>query len=107
MTQGHVAESLVWVQEMLDVAAAVSVADLGITGHMAACNCYTWLGEFSKAIEHANSVWDLYDERTHRHLADVLNHDPKTAAYSFASVSAWILGFPDRALRLENEGTKI
>src|SRR5271167_1291524 len=39
----------------------------------------------------------------HRHLADILNHDPKTHAGTFASISTWILGYPDRGLRISNE----
>jgi hypothetical protein len=35
------------VQEMLDAATATGDADLRITGHTAACNCYTWLGPVS------------------------------------------------------------
>jgi hypothetical protein len=48
-------------------------------------------------------VLDLYDEEKHRHLADILNQDPKTAASAVASVCSWMLGYPDRALRLTNE----
>jgi hypothetical protein len=40
---------------------------------------------------------------THRHLADIVNHDPKTRVGIFASVSNWMLGYPDRALRLSDE----
>ena len=103
LTQGRVAESLQWVQEMLDVAEATGDADLLIAGHMSACVGYTWLGEFTKAVEHANRVLDLYDAEKHRHLVDILNHDPKTMAGIFASMSAWMLGYPDRAMRLSNE----
>ena len=46
---------------------------------------------------------DLYDVEKHRHLADILNHDPKTLAGIFASISTWILGFPDRAMQLSDE----
>ena len=44
-----------------------------------------WAGEFTKALEHADKVLDLYDDEKHRHLVDILNHDPKTAAGIFAS----------------------
>jgi tetratricopeptide (TPR) repeat protein len=62
-----------------------------------------WLGEFTKAVEHADKMLDLYDDEKHCYLANILVHDPKTTAYSYASVSTWILGFPDRALQLENK----
>ncbi len=88
---------------MLDLAAATGDADLLIVGHALACSCYNYAGEFTKAVEHANKVLDLYDAETHRHLANVVNHDPKTLVGTHASVCTWILGYPDRALRLNNE----
>ena len=97
------AESLPWAEEMLDVAEATGDADLLIAGHAIACVCYCWAGEFTKAVEHADKVLDLYDDEKHRHLADILDHDPKTMAGIFGSISTWILGYPDRALRLNDE----
>ena len=54
-------------------------------------------------MEHADKVLDLYDDEKHRHLADLLNHDPKTQAGIFGSICTWMLGYPDRALRLSDE----
>jgi class 3 adenylate cyclase len=103
-TQGRVTESLQWVEQMLDVARANGGdADLLVTGHGIACNCYGWAGELSKVLEHAQKVEDLYDDEKHWYLADVLNHDPKTIAGTFGSISTWISGYPDRALRLSDE----
>ena len=103
LTQGRVAESLPWAEEMLDIAKATGDADLLIAGHALACACYCFAGEFTKVLEHADKVLDLYDDEKHRHLADILNHDPKTAAGIFGSISTWMLGYPDRALRLSDE----
>jgi hypothetical protein len=99
-TQGRVRESLPWVEEMLAIAKATGDADLLITGHGLACSCYCFAGELSRAVEHADKVLDLYDAETHHHLADVLYRDPKTSAGIFGT---WILGYPDRALRLNDE----
>ena len=103
LTQGRVAEALPWVEEMLDIARATGDADLLIVGHALACSCYCFAGEHTKVLEHADKVLDLYDDEKHRHLADILYHDPKTVAGIFASISTWILGYPDRALRLNDE----
>jgi class 3 adenylate cyclase len=103
LTQGRVAESLRWVEEMLDLAEATSDADLLVTGHGLACGCYCYAGEFTKVLGHADKVLDLYDDGRHRHLADILNTDPKTEAGIWASISTWMLGYPDRALRLSDE----
>jgi class 3 adenylate cyclase/tetratricopeptide (TPR) repeat protein len=102
-TQGRVAESLPWVEEMLTLGKVTGDADLLITGHTRACTCYCWAGEFTKAVAHADRVLDLYDDEKHRHLADILNQDPKTLAGISGSISAWILGYPDRASRLSDE----
>jgi tetratricopeptide (TPR) repeat protein len=103
MTQGRVAESLLWAEETLDLATMTGNADLLITGHQQACACYCWAGELTKVLEHFDRVLNLYDVEKHRHLADILNHDPKTEARIFASICTWILGYPDRALRLSDE----
>jgi predicted ATPase len=102
-TQGRVAEALPWVDEMLEIAKAAGHGGLLISGHVLACSCYGYLGEFTKAVEHADRVLDLYDTEKHRHHADILFHDPKTGAGVFGAVSTWILGYPDRALRLNVE----
>jgi tetratricopeptide (TPR) repeat protein len=103
LAQGRIVESLRSVEEMLDIAKATGDGDLLITGHTLACMRYSYLGEFTKAVEQADTVLDLYDAEKHWHLADLINHDPKTLAGVFASVSTWILGYPDRALRQSNE----
>jgi len=103
LNQGRVADSVHWAQEMLNAATATGDPDLPITGHTSACVCYGFAGEFKKVLEHVDKVFDLYDAEKYRHLADILNHDPKTVALTFSSIAVWMLGFPDQASRLENE----
>jgi class 3 adenylate cyclase len=101
LTQGRVVESLPWVEEMLDLARASGDPDLLIIGHTLACSCYSFSGEHTKAVEHADKVWDLYDTVKHRLLADVPSH--RASAGIFGSISTWILGYSDRALRMNDE----
>ena len=101
--QGRVAEALPWAQETLDLAKTTGDADLLITGHILANICYHFAGELTNALKHADKVLELYDDERHRHLADILKIDPKTVAGAHASISTWILGYPDRALRLNDE----
>jgi hypothetical protein len=54
-------------------------------------------------VEHADKVLDLYDAERHRHPADILNYGPRTQAGVFGSICNWVLGYPDRAFRLNNE----
>jgi class 3 adenylate cyclase/tetratricopeptide (TPR) repeat protein len=103
VVQGRVAEALPWAEEMLDLAKATGDAILLIMGHKFACDCYCLMGEFTRAVEHADKVLDLYDAEMHRHLTNRVNIDPKTTAGIHGSISAWMLGYPDRAMRLNNE----
>ncbi len=102
-TQGRIAEAVPWAEEILDLAGSIGDADSLIVGHAIACTCYSWAGEFAKVVKHADKVLDLYDLKTHGHLVDILYRDPKTSAGIFGSISTWILGYPDRALRLNDE----
>jgi class 3 adenylate cyclase/tetratricopeptide (TPR) repeat protein len=101
--QGRVAEALPWVEELLDLAQATSDADLLFAGHLNACSIYFWVGEITKVLEHADKALALYDDEKHRQLTDILNHDPKTSASIYRSISTWMLGYPDRASRLNDE----
>ena len=102
-SQGRVRESLRWVEEALDIAKTTGDADLLIASHAMACTSYCCAGNFTKGLEHADKVLNLYDDEKHRHLAEILNEDLKTVAGIFGSMCTWILGYPDRALRLSNE----
>ena len=101
--QGRSAEALLLVEEALDLARATGDADLLITGHAFACYCDHIAGKLTETVKHADKVLDLYDAEKHHHLADLLNSDPKTQAATWGSISNWMLGYPDRALRLSNE----
>ncbi|MGQ0578323.1 MAG: hypothetical protein ACT4PQ_05355, partial [Betaproteobacteria bacterium] len=46
---------------------------------------------------------DLYDQVKHRHLVDILNHDPKTTVGVYAAQATWMLGRPDEAVRVSDE----
>ena len=100
---GRADESLPWTMEMLDAAKATGDVDLLIVGHQMACNNYFWMGQLSMAQEHGDKVLALYDSERHRHLVDILNHDPKTMVSGFSSICMWMLGYPDRAVRLSDE----
>ena len=102
-TLGRVAETLPRVEEMLDIAKTTGDADLLMAGHQFACVCHFYAGEFTRSMEHLDKVLDRYDDEKHRHLVDLLNMDPKTQTGCWGSVCIWILGYPDRAMRLNDE----
>ena len=86
LTQGRAAESLNWVQETRDTAKATGDPDLLITGHTMACVYYFFMGRLNEAVEQGDKVLALYDGEKHRHLVDLLNHDPKTLVGAYCSV---------------------
>ena len=97
--RGRVAESLRWVTEAMNAAETCGDPNLLLVGHHAACAAYYWLGDPIKVEDHADRVLALYDEERHAHLAYVLNNEPKTAALATSAESAWMLGYPERAVR--------
>jgi class 3 adenylate cyclase/tetratricopeptide (TPR) repeat protein len=101
-SQGRVAESLRWAEEMLDIAKATGDPDLLIASHTLACSSYNQAGEFTKAVVHVDEVLDLYDDEKHRHLGGLLIN-PRIQAGVWGSISNWMLGYPDRAKRLNDE----
>ena len=103
LTQGRVAESLPWAEEVLEMAKASGDLDQLIAGHAMACNHYYFLGQLSKALKHADKVQALYDGEKHRHFADILNQDPKTNCSIYCALATWAIGYPDRAVRMISE----
>jgi class 3 adenylate cyclase len=100
--QGRVDEALPWAEEMIDLAKAAGDADLLIAGHTFACDCCFWLGRLIESLKHGDEVATLYDEEKHRDLVDLINHDPKTMTSTYLSISTWMLGYPERAVRVNN-----
>ncbi len=99
---GRAAEALDWVKQMLHTAEVTKDPDLILASHMAAADNYFWLGELEKSRQHADTVFALYDAKRHRHLADLLNHDPKTLMGVFAAHATWMLGYPDQAAQISD-----
>ncbi len=97
LNRGRIAELLPWVTQLMTAAETYGDPDLLIVGHHAALNAHLWLGDPTKARQHADRVLALYSEEGHGHLARILNHDPKTFGLGFLAQSTWMLGYPDQA----------
>ena len=98
--RGRVAESLRWVTQAMNAAETSGDPNLLIVGHHAAGAAYYWLGDLIKVQGHSDRVLALYNEERHAHLAVVLNNEPKTAALVDSAEATWMLGYPERAVRL-------
>ena len=103
LTRGRAAESLPWAEEMLEMAKTSGDSDLLVTGHATASGCCYFLGRLAESLKHRDKLLTHYEEDKHRHLADLLNHDPKTAVGVYATGVTWMLGYPDRAVQLFEE----
>jgi tetratricopeptide (TPR) repeat protein len=103
---GRVAESVSWAQEMLDMAKVTSDDRLLVAGHHTLFYSYLWLGRLVEAMEHADKVLALYDEERHyrQGITSISNFDHKTNALKESSFCTWIMGYPDRAVRIFHEG---
>jgi predicted ATPase len=102
LCRGRVAESLRWVTQLMDAAEAYHDPDLLILGHHAAVVAHSWLGDPIKAREHADRVLALYSDERHVYLARILNNDPKANSFVYSTLSTWMLGYPEQALRISD-----
>jgi predicted ATPase len=100
MIQGRLAESFDWVKDMLATAEASGDVDLSIEAHRAASGTHFWRGDLPQSRAHGDRVLALYDEERHRHLADLMSMDPQTTVGVYESFGTWILGYPDRSVRV-------
>jgi hypothetical protein len=100
INSGRVAESLRWVAQLMVAAEACGDPDLLIVGNFAAATANMELGNLIRTREHADRMLALYREERQAHLADILNLDPKTMTLIFSGRSAWMLGYPDEAVRI-------
>ena len=107
LTKGRVAETLPWAQEMLDTAKATGDADLLISGHRCSVQLLFLDGQTRRV------------DGTRRQGAGALrrskdiaigwactNLDPKTVVCGIASLVTWMLGYPDRAVRMMRKQTR-
>jgi hypothetical protein len=67
-----------------------------------AVNCYFWLGELTKAREHADQLLAIYSDAQHGHLADILNQDPVTQILTYTAHLTWMLGYPEQAVEISD-----
>jgi tetratricopeptide (TPR) repeat protein len=102
MCVGRLRESLRWVAQIFDAAAGYHDPDLLIFGHYCAATSHLWLGEPIKARQHADQILSLYSEERHGHLVRIINNDPKTVALCWGAQAAWMLGYPEQAVKMSD-----
>ncbi|MEO8678703.1 MAG: hypothetical protein ABI665_06640 [Vicinamibacterales bacterium] len=99
LTEGNLAMSVTWANQMLIAAASCGESDLEISGHRSMMASRFWLGDLVAAQRHATTIMATYDAVRHRHIADRTNNDPRTMVGIYGSHFLWMLGYPDQAMR--------
>ena len=62
-----------------------------------------WLRELTRAREHLEQGFALYDPQQHRAHALLYGQDPGVACLCWAAHVPWYLGYPDQALKRSYE----
>jgi predicted ATPase len=62
------------------------------------------MGEFSRAKEHLDAAIAIYDPRLQLSISRYGGADIGSSSLSFAGLTLWQLGYPDRALEFVNQG---
>jgi len=93
---------------LLRLAGAANDPALRLIAHDALGDTLYWLGEFPRALEHLEQGIVLYRPDEHRALAHQhAGYDPGVACLSFSAYTLWYLGYPDRAVRRNEEAVAL
>jgi class 3 adenylate cyclase len=103
LTQGRVADALEWAQRLLAEGAKTGHLDLKVLGHTAAMVSYFYLGRLIAAREHGERVIALYDPQRADRWTQLTGHDTKSVFLGWSAHWTWMLGHPDRAVRISDE----
>jgi class 3 adenylate cyclase/predicted ATPase len=91
-------------EELLRLAVASGDPALQLIAHDVLGDTLYWLGDFPRALDHLERGIALYRFDEHRGLAHQhAGYDPGVACRSFAAYVLWYLGYPDRAVRQNEE----
>jgi class 3 adenylate cyclase/predicted ATPase len=94
--------------ELFRIARELNDSEVLLQAHHAAWPTRFLRGLPAEASEHMNAGMALYDERRHdRHRYLYLGHDPAVCALAIGAPVQWLLGYPERAMRLEREAVEL
>ena len=103
ITQGRIADSLVWVNRLLANGSETGDLDLRIFGHATAMVQHFLNGRLIESREQADHALRLYDPRNAERWIQATGHDLRTFVKVYACQLIWMMGFPDQAARLSDE----
>ncbi len=103
ITQGRIADSLVWVNRLRASGDEGGNIDFKMFGHVTAMVQHFLSGRLIESREQAGCALTLYDPRNAERWIQTTGHDLRTFVKVYACQLIWIMGFPDQAARLSDE----
>lgn len=102
--RGDLITALELAEELFRLALAVDDPAFRLIAHDVLGDTLYWRGEFTRSLEHLERGIELYRFDEHRALAHQhAGYDPGVACRSFSAYALWYLGYPDRAVRRNEE----
>src|SRR5262249_29261212 len=90
-------------KQLLGLAERARDSGLLVEAHGTLGGTLFYLGELATALEQFDQAIALYDPDRHRSHAFVYGQDPGVASLSWAAAARWHLGYPDQALKKNEE----
>jgi predicted ATPase/sugar/nucleoside kinase (ribokinase family) len=103
-SSGQISSARPFSEKLLHLTSHEADSGLRLQAHHSAWTTDWWSGEIASADKHAEAGRRLYDpeeHRSHRHLYG--GHDPGVCARQTGANTQWLLGYPEKALRLGRE----
>jgi TOMM system kinase/cyclase fusion protein len=83
--------------QLLTLAQSAKDPELLLEAHAACGNTTSFLGELVAAREHLEQAITLYDPKKHGAHAYIYPQDPGVHSLSYATLTLWLMGYPDQA----------
>jgi len=103
ITQGRIEESRPWAERLLVETRESGDADVRVFGHATAAITHFLLGQLVDANEQADLGLALYDPQGADRWIQLTGHDLRTFIEVYACQWTWMLGYPDRAIRMADQ----
>jgi class 3 adenylate cyclase/tetratricopeptide (TPR) repeat protein len=103
ITSGRIEESLNWAERLLAEGIEANNHDMRIFGRNNVAISRFYLGHLIAAREQCEQLLAEYDLKQAHRWMRLTSLDPRTFVESWSSQWMWMLGYPDQAVRLNNE----
>jgi class 3 adenylate cyclase/tetratricopeptide (TPR) repeat protein/ribosomal protein L40E len=105
VTRGELRSALALGEQMLEIARVIGTPTALVTAHQSQGNTQYYLGDLVGARHHLQRAVELYREGGFRGAATTI--PVEVSVLVWAGLNEWLLGYPDSALRLVDEGLSL